>query len=301
MAEENVEATEPSQEDIQRQATDMGWLPKDQWKGNPNTWVDAGEFVKRGETFIPFLQHDRKKLKGELDAEKQARQRLETELRETRESVEGLKAFNETMAEERKARRKAEIGQELRSAREAGDDVKVAELQNELGEVVKKPAESAAPARSNGGTPPPAQPVIQPWVRDFIDGNADFFKNNRKIALFNAVMIERRQAGDTRVGEVEGTALLNEAREEVERALGANVRRQAPARTEESRSAGGGGRPASSSGYADLPSEARDKCDAQEAKFVGPTKAFKNQAEWRKHYASEYFGPSEVARARTGE
>ena len=180
------------------------------------------------------------------------------------------------------------------SAREAGDDVKVAELQNELGEVVKP-----AP-KPNGETKPaqPAQPAIQPWVRDFINGNEDFFKSGRKVALFNAIMLEKRQAGDSRVGEVEGTALLNEAREEVERALGGNVRRQAPSRTEESRSSGdGGGARGDGTSYADLPPEARTQCDSQEKKFVGDRKLFKTQGEWRKHFASEYFGPSAVSRS----
>lgn len=292
MAENEIPEESESRE-TERKATEMGWLPKSEWKGNPDNWVDAAEFVKKGETFIPFLQHERKKLRGELDVERQARQRLEQDLAATRENVESLKAFNTEMEKERLSRRKAEIGQELKVAREAGDDVKVAELQNELGEVVKpqpKPNGSEQPRQ-------PAQPQIQPWVKEFIEGNEDFFKNGRKVALFNAVMLEKRQAGDARVGPEEGTALLNEARDEVERTLSVNFRRQAPSRTEESRS-GGGGRTSSGTGYADLPPEARDKCDQQETKFVGERKAFKTQSEWRKHFTSEYFGPSAVVRGR---
>lgn len=276
----------------------MGWQPKEQWKGRPENWVDAAEFVKKGETFIPFLQHDRKKLQAALDAERQARQRLEADLAATRASVEEVKTFNADMAKERTERRKVEIGQELKTAREAGDDVRVAELQNELGEVVKKPEPVKQETKPNGQQ----QPAIQPWVKEFIETNDDFFKNTRKVALFNAVMLERRQAGDARVGDVEGTALLNEAREEVEKTLGGNSRRQAPPKTEESRSEGrGGGRP-SGRGYADLPPEARAKCDEQEAKFVGTNKAFKDQAAWRKHFVTEYNGPSAItAEQRRGE
>src|SRR6267142_2694179 len=154
--------TEPTPEEVQHQARDMGWQPKEQWKGNPDNWVDAPEFVKRGETFVPFLQHERKKLKGELDSERQARMQLQEELRQTRESVEGLKTFNTEMAHERTERRKIEIGVELKAAREAGDDVRVAELQNELGEVVKKP--DPTPSKTGNGTGP-QQPAIQPWVK----------------------------------------------------------------------------------------------------------------------------------------
>jgi hypothetical protein len=281
---------ETSPEDVQQQARQMGWQPQEQWKGNPDNWVDAPEFVKRGETFVPFLQHDRKKLKAELDGERQARLALEAELRSTRASVEEVKKFSEDMAKERAERRKVEIGQELKAAREAGDDVKVAELQNELGEAVKKPE-----VKPNGAPAPPQQPAIQPWVKQFLDSNEEFFKNGRKLALFNAVMLEKRQAGDARVGDVEGTAILTEVREEVERALGGNTRRTAPPKTEESRSSGeGGGQRGGGKGYADLPPEARTKCDSQEVRFTGKGKAFKDQAAWRKHFVTEYFGPSAV-------
>src|SRR5215831_226063 len=215
---EETEQTESGEDvahsaEVERQAKDMGWQPKENWKGNPDNWVDAGEFVRRGETFVPFLQHQRKKLLGDLEQERAARQGLEKQLQETRESVADLRKFSEDMAAERQERRKAELGAELRAAREAGDDVKVAELQNELSDVVKKP-EPPAP-KPNGAAPP--QPAIQPWVKAFVDSNAEFFGDTYKIALFNAAMVKRRQQGDTRVGEVDGTALLNDVRDEVDK------------------------------------------------------------------------------------
>ena len=182
---------------------------------------------------------------------------------------------------------------ELKAAREAGDDVRVAELQNELGEVVKPAAVKAPPKveeKPNGGGGPP---VMQPWVKGWVDDNKEFFDNPRKLALFNAVVFEKRKADDKRVGEGPGTDFLNEARDEVERVLGANPRRQAPSKTEESRNSGGSGNNSGGGkSYADLPPDARAKCDAQEAKFVG--KGFKDQAAWRKHFAKEYFGPSAI-------
>jgi hypothetical protein len=292
--EEQVETQEtppPAAEEVERSARAMGWQPKEQWKGNPEVWVDAPTFIRRGEEFGPHLQHDRRRLQESL-AQRDARlAQVEAELKKTNESLQALTAFNEEMTEDRKERRKAELGAALRAAREAGDDVKVAELQNELGEVVKpaaKPAAAAPPPKPNGA----AQPTIQPWVRTFIDGRKDFFEDADKIALFNSRMMKRRQAGDTRVGEVEGVDLLNEVVDEVEKTLGGNSRRRAAAPTEESRPTGGGGRGSGGGkSYQDLPAEAQKKCDAQEAKFVGKP-GFKDQAAWRRHYVKEYFGTS---------
>src|SRR5215468_11286542 len=102
-------------EAVEKQARSMGWQPENEWKGKKEVWIDAAEFVKRGETFIPFLQHERKKLRGELDVERQARQRVEQELVSLREGMGELRTFNENMAQERQERRKVELGAALKA------------------------------------------------------------------------------------------------------------------------------------------------------------------------------------------
>lgn len=268
--------------EIERVAVERGWKPKEQWKGDQSTWVDAKTYVDRSENFIPVLRADREKLKGQLNVTDQRLRAAEAELANTRTQLAELKTFREEMSNERRERRKAEIGIELRAAREAGDDVRVAELQNELGEVVKPPATALQ-------TPPPSGPHIQPWVRGFLETNSEFFQNPRKVALFNQIVMEKRQGGDQRVGETDGVAFLNEARTEVDTIMGGNAaRRNAPPRAEGSRPPSNGGG-SGTKGYDSLPPEAKRACDAREGKFVGPEKAFKTQAEWRTHYAQEYY------------
>lgn len=36
---------------VEEQAMESGWVPKDQYKGEEHKWVDAGEFLRRGELF----------------------------------------------------------------------------------------------------------------------------------------------------------------------------------------------------------------------------------------------------------
>src|SRR5215467_6458666 len=100
-------------EAVEKQARSMGWQPESEWKGRKEAWVDAAEFVKRGETFVPFLQHERKKLRGELETERRERQQLQQELASVREGIGELRTFNEKMAQERQERRKAELGAAL--------------------------------------------------------------------------------------------------------------------------------------------------------------------------------------------
>lgn len=279
------ESQAPTAAEIETQARDIGWQGKDEFKGDPAKWVEASEYIKRGETFIPFLNGERRRLKGELSSRDQRLTAAEQELAATKTQLKELTEFRADMAKERKERRKTELGIELKAAREAGDDVKVAELQNELGEVVK-PEVVKPPVQQQ-----PQTPAIQPWVKSFVETNESFFRDPDRVALFNNEMSRRRNGGDARVGEVDGTALLNEAREAVEKKLGGNSRRQAPSKTEGSRSPGNSGNGSGGKSYTDLPAEAQEKCDADESRFVGEKgKAYKTQAEWRKAYAADYFG-----------
>lgn len=43
------------QDQLEERAFKMGWVPKEDFKGNPDMWRPAADFVERGETMIPFL------------------------------------------------------------------------------------------------------------------------------------------------------------------------------------------------------------------------------------------------------
>lgn len=52
--EEQVE--EPEVSEVEEKAMKMGWVPKDQFKGDPDHWRPAEEFVERGENMIPIIR-----------------------------------------------------------------------------------------------------------------------------------------------------------------------------------------------------------------------------------------------------
>ncbi len=54
--------------DMQK-AIDSGWSPKDSWRGDPNEWVDFGEFNRRGEIFnhLKSTKDEVAKYKSEVD------------------------------------------------------------------------------------------------------------------------------------------------------------------------------------------------------------------------------------------
>jgi hypothetical protein len=55
-----------SEETVEQKAADIGWVPLDQWKGDPDKWRPAEEFVERGEKILPILKKELDKTKAEL-------------------------------------------------------------------------------------------------------------------------------------------------------------------------------------------------------------------------------------------
>lgn len=64
---EQTQEAPDSPEDIS-EATGMGWVPKDRFKGNPDLWRPAGEFVRRGREVLPIVQKTNRDLREKLSA-----------------------------------------------------------------------------------------------------------------------------------------------------------------------------------------------------------------------------------------
>lgn len=70
---------EPQYTEVEQEAMDQGWLPKDQWEESgkdPNEWRSAKEFKERGEFFstIHQLKRDNRSLTAGLDSMKKHHQ-----------------------------------------------------------------------------------------------------------------------------------------------------------------------------------------------------------------------------------
>lgn len=60
---ENQEQNAPEVSPVELQAREQGWVPKDDFKGEEHKWVDAGEFLRRGELFSK-IESQNKELKA---------------------------------------------------------------------------------------------------------------------------------------------------------------------------------------------------------------------------------------------
>ena len=54
-------------ETIEKQAKAMGWVPEDEFRGNPELWKDAEVFVKDGYEVLPILRERTKNMADKMD------------------------------------------------------------------------------------------------------------------------------------------------------------------------------------------------------------------------------------------
>jgi hypothetical protein len=147
---EGTQQEAPKLSEAEERATALGWQPKDQYDGNPEEWVSAKEFLRRGELFgrINDYKHEIQNLKKSMDA---------------------LVKHNKKMFEEEFQEEVSTIKQARKQALREGDTEVVAELDDKLEEVEKdfqerkKEVEKdlVEPTQQASTAPHPAW---EPWV-----------------------------------------------------------------------------------------------------------------------------------------
>lgn len=265
----------------------LGWADKDQWRGDPEAWVDAATFVKKGREIVPMLRKNNEKLL-------QKTQQTDAELARTREQLKAMEATVKALEESRQAdvqaqveARLASIRSELAQANRDGDYERAAELTEELTDAKAKLAAPAKKEEKSTTNAPSFQipPEIQTWYTQ----NAEFAQNSRKLALANVIGAEIRAENPNLLG----VAFLEEVKARVEQEFGGVARPNKTAGNGGgSRSSAGGGGGGGKS-YADLPAEAKAACEKMAKTLVGPDRAHKTIDSWRKVYTEKYFQQGE--------
>jgi len=154
------------------EASRKGWVPKEQFSGDPAKWVDAKTFIERGERFNANLQREIKQLKEQIAG------------------FEGTKKAFAKFHQESIAKKDAEMKEAIaelrlqRSAaiREGSDDEAIAledriDLLKEQQKELAKPVEQEAAAAGEAKVVALTDPVLEEWVED---GN-QWFKDEPKL------------------------------------------------------------------------------------------------------------------------
>lgn len=166
---------------IEAEAVRNGWVPKEQFRGRPNDWVDAPEFLRRGTEILPIVQR-------QLRDQKTENRRIQSELTELRNKTdEQTSTIQELLTiargAEQRGRQNAirELEARQREAATTGDVATFDETKSALDELRAAPTPPPTPKPVSRA---PAPGAVAPEVAQFVEDNPWFSAN----PVLNAAM-----------------------------------------------------------------------------------------------------------------
>ena len=243
--------------EIEREAAQMGHVPRDQFRGNPDDWIDAETFVKRGREVMPILRKNNERLLSKVTELERARM-------EDRKTFEEFRKFQEQALD----RQKSDALMQLRAARKeaisTGDGEAFDRVDEQIRQVEAYQVPDAIKAR------PVEQPqALNPVFEDWAERNEWFHKDPALRAVADSLVDVIKAEGVHQIG---GPEFLEEVARRV-RAI-SPAKFQNPAR----RAAAAVDAPAprarkpNGRSYDDLPAEAKQICDKFVSSIPGYTR-----------------------------
>ena len=278
-----------TEQPIAERAKALGWTPTEEFKGDPEKWIDAPEFVARGEEIMPILRSNNRRLERELSETQKKLAEQATALEASQAAIKELKEFNTAVSKERMEQVRKELLAELRQAKVDGDVDRELELTDQL--ATHKAATAAAPKVEEPKSKPTGpDPELVRRSKEEFDAwkarNSWYDTDDVKTAVAVHIAQKLRASGS----ELVGTAFYDEVAKQVEAKLGGPP----PADKVEGggRSSGGGGSASRGKTFGDLPADARATAERMLSKgtiTVGKGKFFETAEAFRQHYATKFF------------
>jgi hypothetical protein len=246
-AQEKQEATE-------KRAREMGWRPKEEFKGDPDKWTDAMTYVQRGETVLPIIKAER--------------DRLRTEIAEIRSTVKQFAAHHATVEKRAYEKALADARRELNQAVKEGDEKTAEAKAEEIAELrANKPAEGKEAIKE-------IAPEVKEWLADNRWFHTDELLRDYATRLHDRFLRDRPD-----LSLEENLALVSKDVKKRFPEKFDNPYRSKPPAVEGSSGAASRGNGKKS--YADLPVDAKAACDRFVKTIPGYT---------RDKYVKEFFG-----------
>ena len=285
---------EPNAEELalRAEAAEMGWVDKDEFRGDPKGWVDAKTFVDKGKHVMPILHNNNERLKAELRVRDQKIRQQDAALAELRDSVEALGEFHREDTKRKVEEERDRIKAELKAAKRDGNVDAEVELTSDLAQLDAKAGtggedesqkrrkdDRVAPRKGNGQDDGEVPEDLRQWARE----NTWYGKDPTRTDLANGIAQRLRANGDSLIGRPFMDKVSTELDATMKR-LGINTR---TSRVEANRG-GADNRTSLGKTFADLPAEAQAACHKFTNRLVGANKLHKTQAEWESAYTKKY-------------
>jgi hypothetical protein len=279
--------------DFVAKASELGWVPQEDWHGKPELWKPAQEYVEFAESYLPVLKQNNKALMQKIHERDVSVQSLQQKVDEQSRI---LKVLAEESADTKASQTEDQISTlraQLVEANREGDHELIAGIQEKLMdlklELKNKPvAPVIDPTKPDSKQPKMSaedQAIWDGWVAD----NA-WYKDPvyaaAATAIGSVVITEAIAQGDD---APKGRKLLDEITKRMDNKFNLSKRGRSDKVGGGEHTNSSGGSVSSDVGYAKLPADAKAMCEAQAKKFVGPGKRYEKLSDWQKRFAQQYF------------
>ena len=119
--EESAEQSDP--DPAEEKARQDGWVPLDEWAGDPGDWVDAKQFNLKGELY------------GRIKKQSKFINDMKSEVTDLKEAIKEMREHSKKVVEQERAQMLKELKKERREAMEASDYDAVDELEEKMDEL----------------------------------------------------------------------------------------------------------------------------------------------------------------------
>lgn len=183
----DVDEGEVSQADIEAKARRMGWRPRDEYRGPPEKWVSAEDYLERAETEFPVLQNRYNQLDAKTAKLERDNKELADKVSDASRALQEIHAQNERIKKEAYERARRDIKAEMRKAAEEGDPDAYAKKEAELEALEKEPpATTEKPAETTTDDQSGKKGGLHPAVAQWISENDWYDSHVSMKALANA-------------------------------------------------------------------------------------------------------------------
>lgn len=159
MAEENQEQQEKEPTAVEQKAMEQGWVPQEQWEGDPDQWRPAKEFLDRGELFKKIDDQSRT-------------------IKEVRKALDEMRKHNARIAEVEYKRALDTLKQQKKDALLEGDADAVIDIDEKIDLVKDAQKEAQATPQSNSDVES-FHPAFNAWKE-----RNSWYENNRAMRAF---------------------------------------------------------------------------------------------------------------------
>jgi hypothetical protein len=251
---ESTAQTAPDNSKVESEARHFGWVPKEEFRGSEESWVDADSFVKRGKEINPILRKNNERLLAELDKQK-------AQMAELRSATEEFKKFQQDTFIRKEVELKAQIEtlkQQKKTAIREGDG----DLAVDLDDAIDSLKESLVEQKKEVVTPDPVVQEQPAEVTEWVVKNKWYSSDEKMRVATDAVATQLSKSQPWLRGKDFLDALDKELEETfTSEKLGRKPKARSPV---EGTTNGGNRSPSNKKSYENLPADAKAACD----KFV---------------------------------